>query len=81
MKHRSNTDWNTEGRSDFAFQSVFDLCFICGWICISPGRSFASLGNPWLDMAGMWDANDPLFQEWQQAIAELRSDVGNEDAA
>src|SRR5437867_4195056 len=30
--------------------------------------------NPWLRMAGVWK-DDPLFEEWQQAIAEYRDQV------
>jgi hypothetical protein len=29
-------------------------------------------GNPWLDMAGMWDPQDSLVQEWKQIMAEKR---------
>jgi len=28
--------------------------------------------NPWLKMAGMWDKDDPLVQEWKEIIAENR---------
>jgi hypothetical protein len=28
--------------------------------------------NPWLKMAGMWDKNDPLVQEWKEIIRENR---------
>jgi hypothetical protein len=30
--------------------------------------------NPWLRIAGIFE-NDPLFEEWQQAIAEYRDQV------
>ena len=30
--------------------------------------------NPWLDMAGIFH-DDPLFDEWQQAIAHYRREV------
>lgn len=30
--------------------------------------------NPWLKMAGMYK-DDPLFDEWQQAIAEYRRQI------
>jgi hypothetical protein len=28
--------------------------------------------NPWLKMAGMWDKDDPLVQEWKQIMRENR---------
>jgi hypothetical protein len=28
--------------------------------------------NPWVAMAGMWDKDDPLVQEWKQIMAENR---------
>lgn len=28
--------------------------------------------NPWLKMAGMWDKNDPLVQEWKEIMRENR---------
>lgn len=31
-------------------------------------------GNPWLRLAGMFK-DDPLFDEWQQAIAERRREI------
>ncbi len=31
--------------------------------------------NPWLAMAGMYDANDPLVQEWKQEMAAYRQEV------
>ena len=34
--------------------------------------------NPWLEMAGIFH-DDPLFDEWQQAIADYRREV-NENA-
>lgn len=34
--------------------------------------------NPWLDAAGMY-RDDPLFDEWQQAIAEYRDQVDRDD--
>ena len=36
---------------------------------VSPQRT-----NPWLSGAGMF-RDDPLFDEWQQAIAEYRREV------
>ena len=43
---------------------------------LAAGASFASLEiaastNPWVEFAGMFK-NDPLFDEWQQDIAENR---------
>jgi len=36
--------------------------------------------NPWLDMAGIFH-DDPLFDEWQKAIADYRREVNeNPDA-
>ncbi len=36
--------------------------------------------NPWLDMAGIFH-DDPLFDEWQHAIADYRREVNqNPDA-
>ncbi len=29
-------------------------------------------GNPWLEMAGMFDKDDPLVQEWKQIMEENR---------
>ena len=34
--------------------------------------------NPWLKMAGMYK-DDPLFDEWQQAIREYRDQVEKDD--
>jgi predicted RNase H-like HicB family nuclease len=31
--------------------------------------------NPWLAMAGIHDANDPLVQEWKEAMAAYRQEV------
>ena len=31
--------------------------------------------NPWLASAGIFDPNDPLVQEWKQAMAEYRQEV------
>jgi predicted RNase H-like HicB family nuclease len=31
--------------------------------------------NPWLAMAGMHDANDPLIQQWKQEMAAYRQEV------
>jgi predicted RNase H-like HicB family nuclease len=31
--------------------------------------------NPWLAMAGMYDPNDPLVQEWKEAMAAYRQEV------
>ena len=28
--------------------------------------------NPWLKMAGMWDKDDPLVQEWKEIMQENR---------
>ncbi len=28
--------------------------------------------NPWLKMAGMWDKDDPLVQEWKEIMRENR---------
>lgn len=28
--------------------------------------------NPWLNMVGLWDKNDPLVQEWKVIMAENR---------
>lgn len=28
--------------------------------------------NPWLKMAGMWEKNDPLVQEWKEIMRENR---------
>ena len=37
-------------------------------------------GNPWLEGAGMF-RDDPLFDDWQRAIAEYRREVdANPDA-
>jgi hypothetical protein len=33
--------------------------------------------NPWKRVAGMFE-NDPLFDEWQQAIAERRREMEND---
>ena len=34
--------------------------------------------NPWLAMAGMYDPNDPLVQEWKEAMAAYRQEVEND---
>jgi hypothetical protein len=31
--------------------------------------------NPWLAMAGMYDPNDPLVQEWKQEMAAYRQEI------
>lgn len=31
--------------------------------------------NPWLAMAGIFDPNDPLIQQWKEAMAEYRLEV------
>ena len=31
--------------------------------------------NPWLALAGMHDANDPLVQEWKQEMAAYRQEI------
>jgi len=36
--------------------------------------------NPWLEMAGVFH-DDPLFDEWQQAIADYRRDVNENPGA
>jgi len=28
--------------------------------------------NPWLAMAGMWDKDDPLVQEWKEVMKKNR---------
>lgn len=38
------------------------------------------LGNPWARMAGMF-ANDPLQEEWREAMTEYRSQVDAEEEA
>jgi hypothetical protein len=48
---------------------------------ISAGAELMSLSvtqNPWADCAGMF-ANDPYFDEWQQAIAENRRKMDEDD--
>jgi hypothetical protein len=49
------------------------------------GASIGSLeqppANPWLQMAGMWDPNDPLIQEWKQIMTENRRLEDSEGAA
>lgn len=32
----------------------------------------AEQDNPWLKMAGMWDKNDPLVQQWKEIMRENR---------
>ena len=34
--------------------------------------------NPWLAMAGIHDPNDPLVQEWKEAMAAYRKEVEND---
>jgi len=34
--------------------------------------------NPWLAMAGMYEAKDPLVQEWKEAMAAYRQDAEND---
>jgi hypothetical protein len=36
---------------------------------------FPDNGNPWLDGAGMF-RDDPLFDDWQRAIAQYRRRTG-----
>jgi hypothetical protein len=36
---------------------------------------FPDTENPWLAMAGIFDQNDPLVQEWKAAMAEYRLEV------
>ena len=36
--------------------------------------------NPWLDMAGIFQ-DDPLFDEWQRAIADYRREVDQDPEA
>jgi hypothetical protein len=31
--------------------------------------------NRWLKMAGMWDKDDPLVQEWKEIMAENRREA------
>jgi predicted RNase H-like HicB family nuclease len=31
--------------------------------------------NPWVAMAGMFDPNDPLIQEWKEEMAKYRQEV------
>lgn len=38
----------------------------------------ASEDNPWLAMAGIFDPNDPLVQDWKEAMAEYRQKVEND---
>jgi predicted RNase H-like HicB family nuclease len=32
-------------------------------------------GNPWLAMAGMFDPNDPLIQEWKEEMTKYRQEI------
>lgn len=34
--------------------------------------------NPWLKWAGTWDPNDPMVQEWLDAIQEYRRQIDND---
>ena len=50
---------------------------------IAHGAEFVALEvgtpeNPWLKMAGMYK-DDPLFDEWQEAIREYRDRVEKDD--
>jgi hypothetical protein len=41
---------------------------------------FPEQDNPWLKMAGMWDKDDPLVQEWKEIMRENRiKDEENSD--
>jgi len=40
----------------------------------APGDVPNNSGNPWVEGAGMF-RNDPLFDDWQRAIAEYRREV------
>jgi predicted RNase H-like HicB family nuclease len=31
--------------------------------------------NPWLSLAGMHDANDPIIKEWKQEMAAYRQEI------
>jgi hypothetical protein len=35
-------------------------------------------GHAWLNMAGLWDKDDPLVQEWEQIMAENRRKADEE---
>lgn len=37
--------------------------------------------HPLLAWAGTWDLNDPVIQEWQQAVEEYRNQVDNDPDA
>ena len=39
--------------------------------------SVSETASPWRRVAGMFE-NDPLFDEWQQAIAERRREMDND---
>jgi hypothetical protein len=46
----------------------------------APDEAANKSGNPWLEGAGMF-RDDPLFDDWQLAIAEYRREVdANPDA-
>jgi hypothetical protein len=34
--------------------------------------------NPWLRIAGTWDPNDPLYEEWRKAIEEYRQSIDDD---
>jgi hypothetical protein len=34
--------------------------------------------NPWLAMAGIFDPDDPLVQDWKRAMEEYRREVEND---
>jgi hypothetical protein len=44
------------------------------WAVQNPesGEQSAGEENPWLRMAGMWDKDDPLVQEWERIMNEER---------
>ncbi|MGL4555593.1 MAG: hypothetical protein ACRC33_30860 [Gemmataceae bacterium] len=52
---------------------------------VSGGARIGSLAlpptNPWLQMAGMWDGNDPLIRGWKKIVDENRELVTGEEAA
>lgn len=35
-------------------------------------------GNPWLEIAGTLDPDDPEVEEWKQAIEEYRREIDND---
>lgn len=34
--------------------------------------------NPWLSLAGMYDPNDPLIQEWKREMAAYRQEIDDD---